>query len=176
MAYVDATDFVKDGFLESVTLENKVISGESVPCLVFIWNTDSGLQETDIPVSGIFDPSNYYTKTDVDNAISAATSGKADSSTVVTNVAQDWYEGTQQIYLKQTKGGTDMSTPFIANGSGTTFTKSGGLVHVNVDTTIIQEKLVNQTNIKSINGTSLLGSGDITVQSLPTVSGTTLIF
>lgn len=176
LAYVDATDFVKDGFLESVTLENKVISGESVPCLVFIWNTDSGLQETDIPVSGIFDPSNYYTKTDVDNAISAATSGKADSSTVVTNVAQDWYEGTQQIYLKQTKGGTDMSTPFIANGSGTTFTKSGGIVHVNVDTTIIQEKLVNQTNIKSINGTSLLGSGDITVQSLPTVSGTTLIF
>lgn len=164
LAYIDGTDFVKDGFLQSVTIENKVISGESVPCLVFIWNTDAGIQETDIPLSGIFDPSNYYTKTEVDNAISAATSGKADSSTVVTNVAQDWYEGTQQLYLKLTKGGTVMSTPFIANGSGTTFTKSGGLVHINVDTNTIQEKLVSNTNIKTINNESLLGSGNIDIQ------------
>ena len=59
LAYIDGTDFVKDGFLESVTIENKTISGESVPCLVFIWNTDAGIQETDIPLSGIFDPDNY---------------------------------------------------------------------------------------------------------------------
>ena len=59
LAFIDGTDFVKDGFLSSVTIDNRTISGESVPCLVFIWNTDSGLQETDIPLSGIFDPTNY---------------------------------------------------------------------------------------------------------------------
>lgn len=59
LAYIDGTDFVKDGFLSSVTIDNRTISGESVPCLIFVWNTDAGIQETDIPLSGIFDPDNY---------------------------------------------------------------------------------------------------------------------
>jgi len=72
LAYIDGTDFVKDGFLQSVTIENKVISGESVPCLVFIWNTDAAVQETDIPLSGIFDPDNYVS-VDTFAAYSAST-------------------------------------------------------------------------------------------------------
>ena len=59
LTYIDGTEFVKDGFLSSVTIDNKEISGETVPCLVFIWNADGGSQETDIPLSGIFDPTNY---------------------------------------------------------------------------------------------------------------------
>ena len=39
-----------------------------------------------------------------------------------------------------------------------------------------QETLVSGTNIKTINNQSVLGSGNIDVQTLPTVSGTTLIF
>lgn len=84
LAYIDGTDFVKDGFLQSVTIENKTISGESVPCLVFIWNTDAGLQETDIALSGIFDPSNYVdvsTFTAYTTATDATLSGKVDTST-----------------------------------------------------------------------------------------------
>lgn len=34
-----------------------------------------------------------------------------------------------------------------------------------------QDTLVNQTNIKSVNGNSLLGSGDITIDSLPSQTG-----
>lgn len=83
----DATDFVKDGFLSGVTLENRTVSGESVPCLVFDWNTDAGIQETVIPVKGTFDPTNYYTKSETDTAISAATSGKADTTTVTAHTA-----------------------------------------------------------------------------------------
>lgn len=143
LAYVDATDFVKDGFLSSVTIDNKTISGETVPCLVFIWNTDSGIQETDIPLTGIFDPSNYYSKSEVDEAISAATSGINDTLT--------------------------------AHTANTT-------VHVTAEDKTAwsgkQDALVNQVNIKSINGTSLLGSGDIPFPDGMTaeVSGTTLIF
>jgi hypothetical protein len=39
-----------------------------------------------------------------------------------------------------------------------------------------QDALVSGTNIKTINGTSILGSGNIDVQTLPTVEGTTLVF
>lgn len=157
LAYIDGTDFVKDGFLQSVTIENKTISGESVPCLVFIWNTDAGIQETDIPISGIFDPSNYYTKTEIDNIVTGitqdieeATSGKADTSTV---------EGINNVLTAHTAN-TDIH---VTTSDKSTWSGK-------------QDALVNQVNIKSINGTSLLGSGDITVQTLPTVQGTTLVF
>lgn len=157
LAYIDGTDFVKDGFLQSVTIENKTISGESVPCLVFIWNTDAGIQETDIPISGIFDPSNYYTKTEIDNIVTGitqdieeATSGKADTSTV---------EGINNVLTAHTAN-TDIH---VTTSDKSTWSGK-------------QDQLVSGTNIKTINGNSLLGSGDITVQTLPTVSGTTLVF
>jgi hypothetical protein len=150
LAYIDATDFVKDGFLSSVTLDNRTISGESVPCLVFIWNTDAGIQETDVPLSGIFDPSNYYSKAETDEAISAATSGKADTSAVTAvNDALTAHTADTTIHVTS----SDKTT---WNGK--------------------QDALVSGTNIKTINGTSILGSGDLQVQSQPTVSGTTLIF
>lgn len=140
LAYIDGTDFVKDGFLQSVTIENKTISGESVPCLVFIWNTDAGIQETDIPLSGIFDPTNYVS-VDTFTAYTASTeatlSGKVDTSTFNT------YSGSVETAL------------------------SGK-----------QETLVSGTNIKTVGGNSLLGSGDIAFPPGMTaeVSGTTLIF
>lgn len=84
IGYVDTTDFVKDGFLQSVKIENKTIESKSVPCLVFVWNTDAGISETDIPLSGIFDPTNYVSVSDF-NAYTASTEtaigGKVDTST-----------------------------------------------------------------------------------------------
>lgn len=155
LAYIDGTDFVKDGFLESVTIENKVISGESVPCLVFIWNTDAGLQETDIPLSGIFDPSNYVT-------VATFTAYTASTDTVIGNKAD-------------TTALTGVNDALTAHTADTT-------IHVtSSDKTTWngkQDALVNQVNIKSINGSSILGSGDLTVDGglHAEVSGTTLIF
>lgn len=152
LAYVDATDFVKDGFLSSVTIADKTISGETVPCLVFIWNTDSGIQETDIPLTGIFDPSNYYSKSEVDEAISASTSGKADTSAV-----------------------TAVNDVLTAHTANTT-------VHVTAEDKTAwsgkQDALVSGTNIKTVGGNSLLGSGNIPFPDGMTaeVSGTTLVF
>lgn len=157
LAYIDASDFVKDAFLDSVVVENRVIEGESVPCLVFTWNTDAGKSETVIPIGGIFDPTNYYTKSEVDNIVTAitedieeATSGKADT-TAVTQVNNALTAHTTNSDIHVTT--SDKST---WNGK--------------------QDALVSGTNIKTVNGNSLLGSGDITVQTLPTVQGTTLIF
>lgn len=174
LAYIDATDFVKDGFLSSVTIDNRTISGESVPCLVFIWNTDAGIQETDIPISGMFDPTNYvsidtftaYTAstdtviggkadtTAVTQAISEAVSGKADTTAVTQSITE------------ATSGKVDSST-YTAYTAATDTVLSGK-----------QETLVSGTNIKTINGSSILGSGDLVVDSglHAEVSGTTLIF
>ena len=72
LAYVDASDFVVDGMIEDVKIENGY--------LVIDFNTDSGITDISIPLTDIFDPSNYYTKTEVDTALSA----KANSSSLST--------------------------------------------------------------------------------------------
>lgn len=158
LAYIDASDFVKDAFLDSVVVEDRVVSGETVPCLVFTWNTDAGKSETVIPIGGTFDPSNYYTKTEIDNIVTGitedideATSGKADTTAVTAvNNALTAHTSDSSIHVPA----SEISTALDGK----------------------QDALVSGTNIKTINGNSLLGSGNIDVQTLPTVQGTTLIF
>lgn len=78
---VDASDFVIDGMIDDVRIET--ISG--VTYLVIDFNTASGKEDIQIPLTDIFDPSDYYTKTEVDQALS----GKADSSAVYTKSEVD---------------------------------------------------------------------------------------
>ena len=80
LAYVDATDFIKDGMVSNVEIKDVEISGETVTCLVITFNSDSGKEAINIPISDIFNANNYYTKSEVDTNISAATSGKVDTS------------------------------------------------------------------------------------------------
>ena len=55
---IDATAFIKDGMLDSVT-----VSGGN---LNFIFNTDAGKETISIPLSDFFDASAYYTKSEID--------------------------------------------------------------------------------------------------------------
>ena len=83
---IDASDFLIDGMVEDVRIENGY--------LVIDFNTESGIQDIEIPLTDIFDPSNYYDKSAVDaivsgiNAsISAETSARtAADSTLQTNI------------------------------------------------------------------------------------------
>lgn len=59
VGYVDASDFVKDGMVEDVRIEN----GR----LVIDFNTDAGITDISIPLTDIFNADNYYTKSEVDN-------------------------------------------------------------------------------------------------------------
>ena len=68
---IDASDFVIDGMIDDVRIET--ISGVSY--LVIDFNTASGKEDIQIPLTDIFDPSNYYTKQEVD----ASLSGKQDT-------------------------------------------------------------------------------------------------
>ena len=55
---IDATAFIKDGMLDSVT-----VSGGN---LNFVFNTDAGKEAISIPLSEFFDASAYYTKAQID--------------------------------------------------------------------------------------------------------------
>ena len=58
---IDATAFIKDGMLDSVT-----VSGGN---LNFVFNTDAGKETISIPLSEFFDASAYYTKSQVDTTL-----------------------------------------------------------------------------------------------------------
>ena len=146
----DATPFVLDGMIDDVRIET--LSGTTY--LVIDFNTASGKEDILIPLTYIFNPDNYYDKDATDAAISAAISGKADSSDVET-LSGD----VQTLSGAVNTINTNYLSGVTVNGTATTVSNH-----------------VAAINVKTINGTSIVGSGDITVQSLPTVSGTTLIF
>lgn len=80
---IDATAFIKDGMVENATVTVPTSGSHSgQTCLVITFNTDSGKEDIEIPISQIFDASNYYTKTDVDTALS----GKQDTLVSGTNI------------------------------------------------------------------------------------------
>lgn len=57
---IDATAFIKDGMLDSVT-----VSGGN---LNFAFNTDAGKETISIPMSSFFDASAYYSKSEIDGS------------------------------------------------------------------------------------------------------------
>ena len=60
---IDATDFIKDGMVSDVAIDGDY--------LVITFNTDAGQDDIEIPLDNIFNPSNYYTKTQIDTKLSS---------------------------------------------------------------------------------------------------------
>ena len=63
---VDATDFLKDGMIESVAIENGYI--------VMKFNTDAGIEAIKLTLTDIFNPDNYLTKSETQEALSTKAS------------------------------------------------------------------------------------------------------
>lgn len=227
----DASPFLIDGMVQNVEIKDVEISGETVTCLVISFNTDAGKQDINIPLTDIFDASNYYTKDEVDaelsaktdnnaftaytaatdtalgnkadttamtQAISEATSGKVDNSTYTAYTAatdatlaskantantyniveiKDETSSQYNSVLLRTRIGSmgDNLTTIVKAGTGLEWS---GTRQLDVDTDTIQEKLTSGTNIKTVGGNSLLGSGDIAFPAglQVQVTGTTLVF
>ena len=165
----DASPFLIDGMVQNVEIKDVTISGESVTCLVISFNTDAGKQDINIPLTEIFDASNYYTTAQTNSAIEAATSGKADSSAVTEEISA------------AVSGKADTTAVTQVNNVLTAHTADTTIHVTSSDKTTWsgkQDQLVSGTNIKTVGGNSLLGSGDIAFPAGMTaeVSGTTLIF
>ena len=158
----DASPFLIDGMVQNVEIKDVTLSGQSVTCLVISFNTDAGKQDINIPLTEIFDASNYYTTAQTDSAIAQAVSGKQDTLSAGTGV-----DITNNVI--SVTGVPNVDQTVI---SGSTNPVAGGAVYNELQGK--QATLVNQTNIKSINNESLLGSGNITTLQA-SISGTTLI-
>lgn len=132
LAYIDASPFLVDGFLDSVAIQT--IEGSQY--LVFTWNQDSGKQTTtNIPLSDIFSPDDYYTTAQTQSYVTGYTYDKA----TIDEKIQD--SGTFDPTQYYTKSEVD--------------TALGGK----------QATLVSGTNIKTVGTQSLLGSGNIALMT-----------
>ena len=171
----DASPFIIDGMVDDVEIKDVTGSGT---CLVISFNTDAGKQDINIPISQIFDASNYYTTAQTDSAIESAVSGKVDTSDFNT------YSGNVETALsgKQdtlTAGsGIDITNDTISvtgvpltvednvtSGSSNPVKSSGIYNFVTGETSTKQDALVSGTNIKTVGTNSLLGSGNIALMT-----------
>ena len=158
ISYIDASPFIVDGMVKNVEIKDVTIEGSSVKCLVISFNTDSGKQDINIPISQVFDASNYYTKSQTDSAIAAYTYDKA---TIDQKVAEGGTFDPTQYYDKTA---TDN---LLANKAdkATTYTKTEVDNAITAATSTKQDKLVSGTNIKTVGAQSVLGSGNIALMS-----------
>lgn len=101
------------------------------------------------------DLSNYYTKTEADGLLDTKLDVTAYTPTDLTN-----------YYTKsETSGATEISTALSSKAdTATTYTKTETDNAITAATSTKQDTLVSGTNIKTINGETLLGSGNITIQ------------
>lgn len=165
----DASPFLIDGMVDNVEIKDVTISGESVTCLVITFNTDAGKQEIDIPLTEIFDASNYYTKTEVDTALSSKQETLV-SGTNIKTINNQSILGDGNITIEQ--GSVDQTII-----SGSTNAVAGGAVYDGLAGK--QATLVSGTNIKTVGNTSVLGSGNIALMTASIGTGNdseTLIF
>ena len=153
LGYIDATDFIKDGMVSNVEIKN--VTGKGT-CIVITFNSDAGKQAIEIPITQIFDASNYYTTAQTQSYVQGYT---YDKSTIDQKISQSGtFDPTQYYDTAHTYSKTEVNTLLDGKAdASTTYTKT------EVDSALSgkQATLVSGTNLKTVGGTSLLGSGNV---------------
>ena len=177
---IDATDFIKDGMVESV----EVVPSGGTSYLKIVWNLDGSSGSTKdtiyLKIGDLFEADNYYTKGQTSGAteISTALASKADTATTYTKTETDDLLDTKldvtaytptdlsNYYTKgQTSGATEISTALASKAdTATTYTKTETDNAITAATYTKQDTLVSGINIKTINHESILGEGNITIE------------
>lgn len=98
LATLDARPFIKDGMVNSVYISNNT--------LVITFNTDAGREAIGVSLSSIFNPNNYYTKTQVNNLL-----GNYYNKDVIDNLVRD-----NAALLDDGRLGNLQSSPIVLDG------------------------------------------------------------
>jgi hypothetical protein len=166
----DASPFLVDGMIDSVSITTITSGGSEVEVLQIVWNSDAGKQTTNIPLTAIFDPANYYTTA---QTVSYVTAYTYDKQTIDDKITQSGtFDPTQYYTTAQTYSKTEVNGLLDDKAdTATTYTKT------EVDSALSgkQATLVSGTNIKTVGGTSLLGSGNVPTLHA-SLDGETLVF
>ena len=145
----DASPFIIDGMVQNVEIKD-VTSGESqVTCLVISFNTDAGKQDINVPISNIFDASNYYTKSETSGSteLTTAFSTKANTATTLAGY------GITDAYTKsETSGATEISNALGGKVNSATFTGHTADTAMHFTTTEKTNLDSLATNISTISG------------------------
>ena len=152
----DASPFLVDGMVESVVITSITSGGSEVQVLEITWNSAAGGQVTDIPLSEIFDASNYYTTAQTQAYVTGYTYDKQTIDEKITESGT--FDPTQYYTTANTYSKTEVNGLLDGKANtATTYTKT------EVDTALSgkQATLVSGTNIKTVGGSSLLGSGNV---------------
>ena len=180
--FIDATDFIKDGMVDNVSIDDN-------NNLVITFNTDSRKETISIPLTSIFDPSNYYTKTEIANALngkadlththasnqitdfSSAVEGVVSTSTTITNsintiVAQSLTADTGDV--KASVNDAITSNTVVVNSKAVTDFYSGhnnvtSLANIPTDKRLVIATINGSTNELSLNGNALTDGYEIHV-------------
>ena len=190
LAELDATSFIKDGMLESVTLVNDETKGK---VLQFTWNTDGGKKSTPIEVSEFFHEISGDTNTITVSQPASGTSGSlqisantvANVSDVTSGATALMTGGITQQYVAQEINKLDSELPLSATTGNVTYAtakivqtdgklnKTGSSLVLNVATGLGREHIGfnfdSSSKIYSAGTTTFAGQGLLDATKVVTI-------
>ena len=103
---VDGTSWVKDGMVQSAA-----IVGNN---LEITFNTDAGKEKISVPLTDIFNPDNYYNKTEIDRKLEGI-SVADEYITSIENVEDTNGSSVLKVKTNKNTAGTDVALPYLGN-------------------------------------------------------------
>lgn len=106
LATVDGTTWVKDGMVESAA----IVANN----LEITFNTDAGKEKISVPLTDIFNPDNYYNKTEIDSKFENV-SISDEYVTEISNVKDSLGSSVLKVKTNKNTEGTDVLLRYLGN-------------------------------------------------------------
>ena len=173
---IDATDFIKDGMVESV----EVVQNGGTSYLKIVWNLDGSSGSTKdtiyLKIGDLFEADNYYTKGQTSGAtqIANALASKADTATTYTKTEIDNIENSQNSKIDEISGKTDNVITKVQTLSGEVQTVSGEVQTLSGEVQTLSGKVQTVSGeVHTLSGEVQTLSGEVHTVSgeVQTVSG-----
>lgn len=147
LATVDGSTWVKDGMVESVA-----VVGNN---LEITFNTDAGKEKISVPLTDIFNPDNYYNKTEIDSKFENVTISD-EYITDISNVQNS--SGSSVLKVKTNKNTEGTDVPLYHLGNKLQFVLATSRLYLKNG-----QVEVSMADLSSLKGTKASVSGDTLV-------------